>query len=145
MDDRKHFNPTLTPSGELAVSDSSVSASKERRTLAGCPTRTTRTPHPARPATTLSTAALVSAVARMGRPSGRPAEHSTRMRASRVRVLPVPGGPYKAHVGVLTTHRSQGRDDDMWHACCDTDDTVSFVQTRLCSRTRRFRNHSSCR
>lgn len=76
-----------------------AAAALKQRTLAGCPSRTTRSPLPASPSTRLSTAALVSAhassgpmaAARLGCSSD--VRTSTSTSASSVRVLPVPGGP----------------------------------------------------
>ena len=64
-------------------------------TLTGWPRRTTLTPLSTRPSTMLSTAALVSAQARMGA-NGNVKEGvltMISMNASSVLVLPVPGGP----------------------------------------------------
>ena len=61
------------------------------RALTGCPTRTTLTPRPSRPATRLSTATLLAAQARILTPPSIGPAASTR--CSSVLVFPVPGGP----------------------------------------------------
>ena len=74
-------------------------------TLAGWPRRTTLTPISTKPSTMLSTAALVSAQARMGA-KGKVklgVLTITSMNASSVLVLPVPGGPCTPAYSCMTS------------------------------------------